>query len=154
MTLPYPDSPAVSENIADSISRIEQNIEYLDGQIADTSFAQVVLASVEMSTAWATVNVAGAGFTPTAVMAWGIDETGESMTWGMATSTAATGCVYKTYAGTAGSDASLLLYLLQASGASQQAELQSFHSDGAYIEFTKTGSPVGKVMTINYIFMR
>lgn len=156
MTLPYPSSPDKAENIGDSISRIEQNLEYLDGNIGLIAFKQVVSTSIEMSTARAssTVNVAGVGFTPTGLMVWANEETGKSFSFGAATSNTLEGCSFVKYNSSVGVDSTLLYYLEQAAGASMEAVLQGFHSDGAYLELTRTGAPVGAVMNINYIFIR
>ena len=152
MTLPYPSSPEISENIADSISRIEQNLEYLDGQITTATTKQVLKQSVDMTTNGLTT-ITGAGFTPTSVIVMACETTGKSQSWGMATSSTSRGCTYKTYARVAGSDTSLVLYLLQSAGASSSADLSSFNSDGAVFDFT-AGGAVGLVMDILYIFMK
>lgn len=157
MTLPYPDSPDVDENIGASISRIEQNLEYLDGVIAQTSFKHVTSLSVEMATRTGAFVVAGAGFQPTAMILHANELTGNSFCWGVATEiSSSVDCanlnIDSSYGG--GHSSTAVLILSQTSANTLSASVASFFSNGVIMNFTKSGAPTGEVMNMTYVFMR
>lgn len=144
MTLPYPNSPDKDENIGQSITRIEQNLEYLDGQLRTTTIKHVV-KTYSMDTvgdAGGVQNVSGVGFTPTAVTVYAVETTGDSYSMGCNTDSN-DACVYRDYGGNVGSSSTVCAYLLQDSGDSQECVLTSYNSDGASFTWTETGACTG-----------
>jgi len=146
MTLPFPDSPNTDENIADSITRIEQNLEYLDSGFSANT--KVVYYTADMTTDLGTVAYTGAGVTPKMVIimarstsssSWGvIDENGDEMV------------MYIPYTDLSATDTAKAVYLEQASGASQTAVVSALTADGVNLTWTKTGSPTGTANIIMF----
>jgi len=149
MTLPFPNSPVKSENIATSISRIEQNLEYLDGQVSLSSL-KYVQSSFNMTTLLDganTLNVTGAGFTPTACIIFASEATGDSQSWGFADA-AGEGSTRRDYAGAIAASTTQCGYLQQSATNVVTIALDSFTADGADFTLTKTNSPTSAAFII------
>ena len=157
MALPFPDSPVKGENIATSISRIEQNLEYLDGQVSLTSFYVKYLTSEALDQN-GTIQVRGIGFQPTACIVFASESTGNSVSWGMCDSDSSgdpdnQACNYETYDGTVASINAQVFYLSQASGVSTRAAVGDFVSDGLDLTWVAAGSPSGNAL-LNIICLK
>jgi hypothetical protein len=152
MTLPYPNSPDMGENIATSISRIEQNLEYLDGILVTSSF-KLIYKAYDMSTTTGAVNITGVGFEPSAAIIFASETTGDSISFGVCDPDSASMCTYKDYSGAAGASDTNCLYLLQSAGNSQAAVFTSWDSDGMTLTFTETGSCAAISMKLVILFM-
>jgi len=150
MTLPFPSSPVLGENIATSIDRIEQNLEYLDDALT-TSTMKLINKTYDMATTAGAVAITGVGFTPASIVVFAMEYLGEAHSWGASDATSNM-CTYSDYSVASGSSSTKLLYLLQAAGDSQEAVLTSYDSDGATLTFTKTGTPTGN-MALILLFM-
>ena len=154
MTLPFPNSPVKNENIATSISRIEQNLEYLDGEITTTTF-KTIYDTQNMSTLAAganTVNITGVGFQPTAYILFAVETTGDSMSWGMGDGTTEAS-IRRTYAGDSAISTSDSGFLQQALNDRLDIEFSSFDTDGATFTYRKTNSPISLVLAM-FLFMK
>lgn len=155
MTLPYPDSPDVDENIATSIERVKDNLEYLDGSATALISSKTVLSTgINMATRSGAVAVSGVGFQPSAVIIYCCDRSANSASWGFATSATSMSCMYQDYISDIHTSATEILHLDQDVGKSQGAVLTSYGVDGATFTWTKTGLPVGSDMDVIYIFIK
>jgi hypothetical protein len=151
MTLPFPNSPAITEGIATSIDRIEQNLEYLDDAFV-TSTMKLVQKTYDMAVTSGAVAITGVGFQPTAIIAIAGENTGDSQSWGFSDPTPDAMSIFRRYDEGSGHSTGNMVYLLQADGKSQVAAVTSYDSDGATLTWTKTGAPTGN-MVITFLFM-
>lgn len=156
MTLPYPDSPDVDENIGASISRIEQNLEYLDGQIGTGAVKMIISASCDASRT-GVVDVTGVGFTPKALVVHATEDGGNAQSWGMGCKTSTTNsasCACTWFDGGGGGLSSLnCVEFYQTSGSVAFASISLFLSDGVRMNWSKTNTPSGNVLNLLYLFL-
>jgi hypothetical protein len=160
MTLPYPDSPEIDENIGTSIPRIKDNLEYLDSLIGSGNVKTIVSTNVEMSTKFGTEIITGVGFQPRAMLTFGSYIGSHMNSWGGATEASAgtssvsidCHCVgqNETYAGVASSLSFLQIY--QTADTYIAGSVSNFNSDGAVLNWTKGGTPVSTAVNILYLF--
>jgi len=146
MTLPYPNSPDKDENIAASISRIEQNLEYLDGVVSLTSFyVKYFTQALDTND---DVSISGVGFQPTAVILFSIETTGNSSSWGMGDDSLNVGHTRQEYDGDTNGDDLRIGYLQQTIVKYTRVVLKEFTADGCTLTLSAGNSPTG-----NGIFM-
>lgn len=159
MTLPYPDSPDMDENIAASIERMRSNFGYLDGLIGSGNVQCILSQSCELSTKTSVQVITGVGFEPKAMLAFATYDQSHMNSWGGATvgsvsTSVDNACVIQneTYAGT-GSNFYFMTLIQQNSPLKFiSGEVNYFTSDGANITFTNYGSASGRVGNIMYMF--
>ena len=150
MTLPYPSSPNLNENIADSIDRIEQNLEYLDDNLV-TGTSKLHTATRAMAGVTGNVDYTVADITAKSIIVFAVEPAGDLSSWGFIDEDGLEYCVYLDYDGNYASDTSSCVHLLSASGKSQTATWVSY-SDGSFrLLWTNTGSP--GVATATLIFL-
>jgi len=140
MALPFPSSPNIDENVGDSIDRIEQNLEYLDGTITNPFKFSVKSASFNSA---GTIDVNGVGFLPKAVFV--IADTnfgsGGTLSWGVIGDDLVEMCMYQKYVGTPYVSNAAFFYIEQTTGNGYEGTITSFHADGIIIEVAEFGTP-------------
>jgi hypothetical protein len=161
MTLPYPDSPVVTENIATSISRIKDNLAYLDtlGLTGVGGSKIVVSAACNLSLKTGVQDIVGLGFQPKAMMIFATHTGKNTYSYGAATfhSTTASAdcaCVFQieSYGGYA---SSVHVAQLQNSDVPTRfiaASVCTFLSTGVRLNWTNYNSATGSVGNIMYMF--
>lgn len=156
MTLPYPDSPEVTENIGASISRIKDNLEYLDGLIGSGN-VKAIISTPSLVSKISTQAITGVGFKPKSMMVFANTYTQNNFSWGAATqySTCTSidcNCVIQSeqFSGTASNTRFARIY--HDASTYVEGSVKSFDSDGATVNWSQNGSVAGGVGYIMYIF--
>lgn len=149
MTLPYPNSPDKDENIGQSITRIEQNLEYLDGQITTTQF-KMVYKLYDMGTTNGATDITGVGFKPTAIVCFATETNNDSQSWGVYANNTER-CVYKDYNEDCDEYAGFI-YLKTGAATSMDGLVITTGDDGFTIDFGRTGTSGN--MSLIFLCMR
>jgi hypothetical protein len=156
MTLPYPDSPGIDENIATSITRINDNLDYLDGLIGSGNIKCILSNNVNLSTKTSTQVITGVGFEPKAMMVFGCMYGSYMQSWGGATVgslSTSVDCSYVAQTYTFGGTANEYhcLGLFTSTNTWVWASVSCFTDDGVRMNFSNINSCNG-LADIMYIF--
>lgn len=156
MTLPYPDSPEITENIGTSISRIKDNLEYLDGLIGSGNI-KTIMSTANVALKSGVQTITGVGFKPKAMMTFASYANAHMYSWGGATqySTCTSidcSCVgqRENYAGIFSQLNFARLY--QSSDIYIEGSVQSFDNDGATVNWNQHGTVASGTGYLMYIF--
>lgn len=159
MTIPYPDSPEIDENIAASIERMRANFNYLDGLIGSGNVQCILSQSVELSTKSGIQTIIGVGFEPKSMLAFVTYEGRHMNSWGGATvgsvsTSVDNACVFQRedYSGSGSNTYFMTLFQINSPTTFIAGKVNHFTDDGANITFTNYNSASGKVGNIMYIF--
>lgn len=113
--------------------------------------SKVIVSTRDMTAATGAVSYTGAGFTPTACIAWGsIAGQVDSISWGFADS-AKTASRIEREAGAFYVGAQL--FYIVPSGGNQQATVSTWDSDGVTLSWTKVSTPTGTA-DIVFLFLK
>jgi hypothetical protein len=147
MALPFPDSPNTDENIADSITRIEQNLEFLDANIL-TGTSKIHTATRAMDGGSGDVNYVISGLTAKSLIVFASEPSGDLVCWGFFDEDGTGYCVYRDYDGDYAADTSNGINLTSASGKSQTAVWKAYNDGSIDLTWTNTGSPASATATL------
>ena len=117
--------------------------------------SQVVEGVYDLSTATGTVDYTGAGFDPTAVIAWGMVEATQYFSMGFADSDALAHSLTDYHTVTADSWANNGAKLIGVYNTGSHAVLATvaYISDGIRVSYVKTGSPTGS-FRVKFLFLK
>jgi hypothetical protein len=149
MTLPFPDSPNTGENIADSITWIEQNLEYLDGNLTTRS-SKIDADTRLLNAATGDVNYAVSDITAQGILIMAY-HAGDVASWGFLDEDGTGYCMYRDYNGDFAVDTSNAINITTSATISQKAVWKAYNSGSFDLTWTKAGA--GGATAINLIFL-
>lgn len=152
MTLPFPDSPAMGENIADSITQIEQNLEFLDGNLTTRS-SKVHTETRDMEGASGDVNYPVSDITAKGVIIIASEPDADATSWGFIDEDGLEYCVYVDYDGNFIVDTSAAVHLITSVGTAQVATWKAFNDGSLDLTWVKTGSPSAGTATLLFLLL-
>lgn len=130
MTIPNPSSPAINENIGSMITNLAANMAYLAG---GTNVNFTIFNDTKDMTAGSFGNY-NVGFEPDVVIC--IARCDDGMSWGVATSSTATYCMYYDYNDDADTNEDNMVRIVPAAGEVFRAIAVNFKSDGFDVAYT------------------
>lgn len=115
---------------------------------------KVVACTRAMDAATGDVSYTGAGFKPSAVLAYGAGNTGMGISGGMADSETSEQCIYHFFNAVGASSANLIFAFEDATPKNQTGNLKSFDADGCTIAWTRNGATAAGTFSFILIFIR
>jgi hypothetical protein len=135
MALPFPDSPSLDENIATSIDRIEQNLEWLDDNLT-TGTSKLHTTTRLLNAASGDVNYAVSGITAKSIIVFALHST-DVVSWGFIDEDGLEYCVYLDYNGDFATDTSNAINITTSATISQKAVWKAYNSGSFDLTWTK-----------------
>jgi len=149
MTLPYPTTPSIYEDIKYSLTGMMANLNYLKN-LAEGEF-KVIYTTKNMTTDGAE-SITGVGFLPKAAIIMALESTLKSYSHGLIDPDGTDYSIYKDYDDNY-ARSNNAIQLLQASGKGQEATYNVWESDGVSLTWAKTGAPTGTA-TLLCVFIK